>query len=183
MSRGTRTICPQPRTSVLFDGRIPTLTGLDGDMWASQLLTLQTVPIITICFDFSGYERIEIERVEVVMFNCPQWGIGITDIRLSGSTGTLNGISTSCDSLVRASLLVPISRPVRYIQLQFRIDQGSDWLHLAEVTFYGRGSIFPSNVVLNPSPTPPPVITPLMTTRPGTSIIQYHLKLVRIKYD
>ena len=26
---------------VLFDGHIPTLTGLDGDTWASQLLTIQ----------------------------------------------------------------------------------------------------------------------------------------------
>ena len=33
--------CDAPDSSVLFDGNIPTLTGLDGDMWASQLLTLQ----------------------------------------------------------------------------------------------------------------------------------------------
>ena len=33
--------CEAPTSSVLFDGRIPILTGLDGDMWASQLLTLQ----------------------------------------------------------------------------------------------------------------------------------------------
>ena len=33
--------CEASTSSVLFDGNIPTLTGLDGDMWASQLLTLQ----------------------------------------------------------------------------------------------------------------------------------------------
>ncbi len=31
-----------PRSSVLFDDVTPTLTGLDGDMWATQLLTLNT---------------------------------------------------------------------------------------------------------------------------------------------
>ncbi len=34
-------VCNTPRSSVLFDG-IPTLTGLDGNMWATQLLTLNT---------------------------------------------------------------------------------------------------------------------------------------------
>ena len=33
--------CFTPSTSVLFDGHIPTLTGLEGNTWASQLLTLQ----------------------------------------------------------------------------------------------------------------------------------------------
>ena len=34
-------VCREPASSILLDGNIPTLTGLDGDMWASQLLTLQ----------------------------------------------------------------------------------------------------------------------------------------------
>ena len=38
----TMTTCLQPTSSVLFDGRVPTLTGLDGHMWAGQLLTMQT---------------------------------------------------------------------------------------------------------------------------------------------
>ena len=37
----TGRVCNAPRSSVLFDG-IPTLTGLEGDMWSSQLLTLNT---------------------------------------------------------------------------------------------------------------------------------------------
>ena len=43
-STRVRSTCTDPTSSVLFDGVIPTLTGLDGDMWASQLLTctLQT---------------------------------------------------------------------------------------------------------------------------------------------
>ncbi len=79
--------CNEPTTSVLQDGVIPTLTGLDGDMWASQLLTINgdshTTPIT---FDFEaapGY--VGVERVEVVMFNCPEWGISVDSITLYGN--------------------------------------------------------------------------------------------------
>ena len=76
---------------ILFDG-IPTLTGLEGDMWASKLLTLNTsTSSASIIFDFinpterSGstiYARVTV--IEVVMFSCPLKGIkrtfiGVTD--------------------------------------------------------------------------------------------------------
>ena len=38
----TRQTCLIPTSSVLFDGNVPTLNLLDGDMWASQLLTINT---------------------------------------------------------------------------------------------------------------------------------------------
>ena len=55
-SDGVRSTCTDPTSSVLFDGVIPTLTGLDGDMWASQLLTLQRATSIraTVLFDFTN---------------------------------------------------------------------------------------------------------------------------------
>ncbi len=83
------TICNEPTTSVLQDGIIPTLTGLDGDMWASQLLTINTdspTTDIDISFYFEatpGY--VGVKRVEVVMFNCPEWGISVDSITLYGS--------------------------------------------------------------------------------------------------
>ncbi len=81
------TVCNEPTTSVLQDGIIPTLTGLDGDRWASQLLTINTTPLTTdITFDFEatpGY--VGVQRVEVVMFNCPEWGISVDSIFLYGS--------------------------------------------------------------------------------------------------
>ena len=45
---GTLT-CADPTSSVLFDDPrgMPILTGLDGDMWASQLLTIQTAAAFT----------------------------------------------------------------------------------------------------------------------------------------
>ena len=168
-SRGTyydtQTICQQPNSSVLFDGHVPTLTGLDGDMWASQLLTIRRVNISTnVTFDFTGtpgYDRVE--RVEVVMFNCPQWGIASTDIHLSGAIArgqplktfqTITvGSNTSCDSLVRVLISATVSLPV--LTLQFVLHPNSDWVHLAEMTFYA------SNITLTPLTTAPD--TPTMT--------------------
>ena len=57
--------CDVPTSSALFDGNIPTLTGLDGDMWASQLLTLQTTNGREIISVFMGTP--EVGRVELVM--------------------------------------------------------------------------------------------------------------------
>ena len=167
---GTTTTCLQPTSSVLFDGRVPTLTGLDGDMWASQLLTINTIQSLTnVIFDFTdtpGYDRVE--RVEVVIFNCPQWGIGTTVITLVAAFArgqpfntfaTSVSSLTSCESLVRVCLSAPVSQPL--IGLQFTHDQDSDWVHLAEVTFYARGLTCPPNVI---SPPTTPVTTTQVTT-------------------
>ena len=169
----TMTTCLQPTSSVLFDGHVPTLTGLDSDMWASQLLTIQTTRSLTnVIFDFTdtpGYDRVE--RVEVVMFNCPQWGIASIFINIAGATprdksfhafaSTSVSSLTSCESLVRVCLSVNISQSV--IHLQFT---HSDWVHLAEVTF-NRGSTCPPNIIL----TPPPPTTPPVTTLPVTTAL------------
>ena len=175
-----------PNSGVLFDGRVPTLTGLDGDMWASQLLTINTAQsLIFVIFDFTdtpGY--VGIQRVEVVMFNCPQWGIASTTITLTGATArgqVFNSFAstsisslTSCESLVRVCLSRQVTRPL--IGLQFTLDQDSDWVHLAEVTFYPRGSTCLPNI-LNPPPsttppdaTPPPDTMPPTTTSPTTTV-------------
>ena len=163
------TTCLQPTSSVLFDGRVPTLTGLDGDMWASQLLTINTIQSLTsVIFDFTdtpGY--VGIQRVEVVMFNCPQWGVASTTIQLDGATAgrpfivfKLTSVSslTSCESLVRVCLSAFVSQSL--IRLQFTLDQDSDWVHLAKVTFYARGSTCPPNIILYPPTTQPPDTTP-----------------------
>ena len=80
-SSGTIT-CTDPTSSVLYDGHIPTLTGLDGDMWASQLLTLHSNRSTNITFDFSSDSKFRVERVEVVIFNCPEWGVGVQTVAL-----------------------------------------------------------------------------------------------------
>ena len=175
------TTCFQPPNSgILFDEHVPTLTGLDGDMWASQLLTINTMESLTnVIFDFTDtphYDRVE--RVEVVMFNGPQWGIASTLIVLTGATvrgqpfSTFASISvsslTSCESLVRVCLSAFISQPL--IGLQFILDQDSDWVHLADMIFNARNSICPPNVILTSSPTSPPPDTPPTITPPDANI-------------
>lgn len=77
--------CSDPGSSVLFDnpGGMPMLTGLDDDMWASQLLTAKLETNRTeIVFDFRDSFFVGTERVEIVMFNCPEWEMEVQTIRL-----------------------------------------------------------------------------------------------------
>ncbi len=110
-------ICTAPRSSVLFDGKIPKLTGLDGNMWASRLLTLHVQGVFaSVNFDFSGTAGYAgVDRVEVVIFNCSQWEMNVTQINLIipsmltslNSGATINSstpMSTSCDSLVTVNI-------------------------------------------------------------------------------
>ena len=139
---GGKSTCADPTSSVLFDGVIPTLTGLDGDMWASQLLTLEATGVTTaISFEFT--ETQELESVDVFLFNCPQWGVLVRSIQYVGSTstsgsraflGVIRVDSTSCDSIVRVSIPHSTSLPV--LTLEFVLSHGSDWIHVAEVKFY-----------------------------------------------
>ena len=101
--------CNDPASSVLFDGHIPTLTGLDGDMWASQLLTIQE-PSFLILFDFTDTPNYTgVEAVEVVAFTCPEWGMTIREITLAVNPSNLfviagqliNTDTRSCEHLVR----------------------------------------------------------------------------------
>ncbi len=136
------TTCNEPTTSVLQDGIIPTLNGLDGDMWASQLLTINTDSLTTdITFDFQatpGY--VGVQRVEVVMFNCPEWGISVDSISLYESTITasigniltiISPAITSCDSLVRVCIFRLVNTKI--LTLRFQLSSSSTWVQVAEV--------------------------------------------------
>ena len=151
ISTGFTSVCTNPSSSVLFDGVIPTLSGLDGDMWASQLLTLNsTGSTIVIGFAISISQLV---RVEVTMFNCPEWGISVQSISLRdndgiviGSSGDLNSI-TSCDSLVRLCVPATAINPL-VVRVQFDLDTDSNWVHLAEVTFYDDSTTCPPDTII-----------------------------------
>ena len=156
---GTLT-CADPTSSVLFDDPrgMPILTGLDGDMWASQLLTIQsTASSIDIIIDLNTPTFMRVERVEVVMFNCPQWGIGVQTIQALENNNALiqtaNVGITSCTSLVRMCLSSRTTIPV--IILRFFPSPGSDWVYLAEVTFFGNNPTCPADRVITAPTTPP----------------------------
>ena len=168
---GTLT-CADPTSSVLFDDPrgMPILTGLDGDMWASQLLTIQTAASSTdITFDFRNTPGFTVvERVEVMMFNCPQLGIGVQTVQALEDNNALiqtaNVDITSCTSLVRVCLSTATTIPI--LILRFRLSPDSDWVHVAEVTFFGNGVTCPPEIVIT-EPTTEPVTTEL--TREITS--------------
>ena len=140
------TICTNPKSSVLFDGHFPTLTGLDGNMWANQLLTIQIVASPRVEITFGFHDTPTFTRVEVLMFNCPQWELGVERIIITDQGEAIiaeakpRHSTVSCDSLVRICLL-PANTPrndTRILILEFVISTNSCWVHLAEVTFWNN---------------------------------------------
>ena len=169
-------MCEAPTSSVLFDS---TLTGLDGDMCASQLLTLQIHNPAGqfLVSDFNGTSNyVRVGRVELVMFNCPELGIEVKQIGIWRATsisgarvlaGSFLPAITSCDSLVRVCTSpLDITTPV--IILQFIPAPGSNMIYLAEVEFYGENSACsPDTIITTPPPdttTPPPPDTTIPDT-------------------
>ena len=158
--------CEVPTSSVLFDGNTPTLTGLDGNMWASQLLTLQlhNSNRRDIIFDFRGAPNYT--GVELVMFNCPEWGIGVEVIEVQGATspvgttrssrGSFRPTITSCDSLMRVCIISPLVATETVTILRFTPATGSDRTYLAEVRFYGDSTDCSPDTITPPDTTPPP---------------------------
>ena len=142
--------CADPTSSVLFDGHIPILTGLDGDMWASQLLTMMPTAATTdITFDFHNTPDTTV-RVEVVMFNCPQWGIGVDNIVIRENMVGIGSINrqaiTSCGYLVRTCAVALFSSTTA--SLRFVLSSTSIWVHLAEVTFHTDTSGCPPDTIV-----------------------------------
>ncbi len=166
-------VCSTPRSSVLFDG-IPTLTGLDGDMWATQLLTLNTSTSSSITYNFNGIANYGgVETIEVVMFSCSMRGIGGDSISIRSSDdspiGTINDIPQSCEYLVRACISDGFTTTEPILSLTF-----SDVLqrvYLAEVTFYTNSRPC-SNAILNES-VPTTSSTPISTLQRKKHFIYY----------
>ena len=97
-------VCSTPRSSVLFDGVIPSLTGRNNNTcWASQLLVLNLSTTIT--FEFS--DHFGITALEVVMLNCDQENIGAARkviLKYGGYTINIPINHISCSHLIRVSM-------------------------------------------------------------------------------
>ena len=134
-------VCFEVKTSVLFDGLTPSLTDFN-NTWAAELLILQPPS-----FDESTeifvewYEAVLLSRIEVVMFNCPEWGLGVESIRFIVPIEEvqinvmLSTPPTSCDSLVTACFTVP-SQGYDFGRLQFFLFPNSHSISVAEVRFF-----------------------------------------------
>ena len=162
-------VCNTPRSSVLFDGIIPTLTGLDGDMWATQLLTLNTSTSSNITFNFNGMAYyVGVGTIEVVMFSCSIRGIGTNSISIRSSDdspiGNINDIPQSCEYLVRACISDGFTTTEPILSLNF--NDALQRVYLAEVTLYTNSRAC-SNAVLNES-VPTTSSTPISVTTLGS---------------
>ena len=137
-------VCNAPHSSVLFDG-ISTITGLEGDMWASQLLSLNTSTFsASITFDFTNptdkngpitYAGVQV--IEVVMFNCPARGIGTNNVKVSANGRIADNIvvSVSCNYLVRGCSVV-VSIPLSSQSITLSFNKIHQRLYIAEITFF-----------------------------------------------
>ena len=165
-------MCNAPLTSVLFDG-IPTLTGLDGDMWARQLLTFDTsVSSASITLNFTVTRHnggvtfyAGVETIEVVMFNCPMREIGTNNIVVLADGSEVDRIelqqySASCEYLVRVCVHQTLSTISQIITLNF--NNMYQRLYVAEITFY-------SNLNRQCSPVVPITTSVITTTTPVTT--------------
>ena len=156
------TICANPNSSVLFDGHIPTLTGLDGNLWANQLLTIEVAASPRVEITFGFHDTPTFTRVEVLMFNCPQWELGVERIIITDQGAIIAEAKSrpsivSCDSLVRICLL-PANTPrndTRVLILEFVLSNNSHWVHLAEVTFWNNNPSCPPDIVVTKPPSLP----------------------------
>ena len=147
-------------TSVLNDGIIPALVGVSDSpqsQWAAQLLTLgrsgNGTARIVLSFQV---EAINHDRVELVVFNCPERGIFtpfvnvFVDIsfrqgRDDASLGRFNSNRslwvTSCDSLIKfcVDLNGATSAPYFNLEFPYRNNSNSSFVFLGEVRFLGGG--------------------------------------------
>ncbi len=146
-------------------------------MGKSHILTINTdSPTTYITFDFEatpGYNGVE--RVEVVMFNCSEWGTSVDSITLYRSNTTtsvkkvlaiISPTVTSCDSLVKVCISRSVSSTLTALTLRFKLSSASTWLHLPEVSFYWAGPTCPPDSILNRTLLPiiPDASTAISTT-------------------
>ena len=159
--------CSSPASSVLFDGVIPTLTALDGNTWARQLMIMQRPMFGSYSFFIiSSFTNAWIRRVEVVLFNCPQWGTAVNRISIgflypeySYYRDSISAYLTvfSCDSLVNVCVPFDTSSAPTAIRLIFNTYSNDDHynVHLAEVSFYEDSSPCPPFTIIPGNWTPP----------------------------
>ena len=138
-------------TSDLTDCVIPFLGGFQSN-WAAGLFTVNRNGLsFYIGFEFS--RPVNFTRVELNLFNCPEWGIAAQTITVyEYSFGILNFFAaiaralghttantTSCTSIVRAVIPLELPQNPTYIYvIEFTFDNAAtniQWLHIAEVTF------------------------------------------------
>lgn len=132
--------CGAAKSSVLFDGIISTLN-FSSDTWASQLFELQPFERNNTAIFIDLFSEVILSTVEVVMFNCPEWGIAVQSIRfhVSGVVSSITtSTTTSCDSLVTVHLPI-LNREFTHDQLKLEFLTNSQKVYIAEVRLFTDG--------------------------------------------
>jgi hypothetical protein len=182
-SFNTLFICDDPTSSVLFDGDIPELSGLDGDTWASQLLTLHQEEVfldVFVTFDFTktpGYKGFD--GIELVVFNCGTENTNLLDVQITGSNNITDGFMlkdysaigapSSCNSLVRiciGKLKSEIMARFPRISLDFGL---AKWVYIGEIAFTMVSGVCHSGPVTPTTNTTTPCATTATTPESTTS--------------
>ena len=143
-------------TSVLNDGILPALSGVSSDpasQWASELFTMRR----------SGTDRIVISvvlpsgrihnRMELAVFNCPQWGIYAPQIivELANVGNIVANVAlpnVSCEHLLKFCVEFNTGVSIPNLILMFSYQNNSNFVFLGEVIFI--------NIPVQNSPCDPP---------------------------
>ena len=148
--------CPGtvPVNGTLIDGVIPSIdTTQQG--WASELFTVNRNGRDSVMIGFWFLSEFSLRGIEIVLFQCPITGIGITEVNIYSSfifPTFIRAVSTllstlgfspsdNCQSLSRLSVLVqPPMTPSNIYFIEFLFTGGSsvhqlNWLFLGEIRF------------------------------------------------
>jgi len=140
-------------TSDLTDCVIPSLGGLQG-CWADGLFTVNRSGQSSFHIGFVFSRPVNFTRVELDLFNCPEWDIAAQTITVYENTfeiinfldptarvlGHTTTNITSCTSIVR--VVIPLElphNPVPFYAIDFTFDNTAtnttQWVHIAELRF------------------------------------------------
>ena len=141
---------------MLNDGIIPALSGVSDcpqSQWANQLFTMRrdsdrSVGIV-ISFEV---EPVNHDRMELVIFNCPEHGIYAPVVNIYIDTffrpeslgitfkTDQSLLRTSCDHLIKFCVEFNRAVSVSFFDLEFPYQNNSDFVFLGEVTFLNGGA-------------------------------------------
>ena len=148
-------------TSNLTDCNVPYLETLQDD-WAAGLFTVNRSGQSSLYIGFKLHEYFNLTKVELDLFNCPEWGIAAPSITVytyssfnfdrdaakNLSLGSTTDAATSCNSTV--TVCIPLQLPQNpqciYI-IDFTFNNTPDniqWVHIAEVRFSEGDQLCPN---------------------------------------
>ena len=94
--------------------------------------------------NFEGVGYRTVGRVEVTIFNCPQWGTGVQSIQVTQSYQLVHIVYPtvlSCESLLKVCIPLDHNKFITRFQFSFtRFSGAQQKVHIAEIAFY-NGSL------------------------------------------